>query len=305
MFDSMSASMPAVIWPGDNVNAFIGRGWFKVLQPQTRRWIINVNDVGGIISDRMIHLNDALAFAINSTASVSGKILYLLPFLVDTSSILAGIVPLYDPNKWGNVLNTDNTFGGGFTNSDITLATGLSSSSSTPHKYLSLKPLGEMFGAGNSGGITTGTGFIWYERNYSSPTNTECMGCYNPSVNTRQVMDLRTNAEFFSFGNVNNRATTSPTGAGNNDYYGESVMGVTNCTRVLYRNGTSVATNNTGDTGNSTLAMRFFASDDTTSILCYQGRCAVTGITNGTLGSTGASALHTIFSNYIITPTGR
>lgn len=253
---------------------------------ETVAWIAAVDAAGGTYETNSKAIADALIVALRAK-SYTAKIVYLLPLL--GSNLAAARVPLRDSLAVGIATNHS------FVNGDFSQATGLQGDGSTKYLDSLIKP-GQL-GSSNSGGLG------YWESNFASSGNSEVMGNIDSAGTSRYVLDMRAARRFFSWSNAANAANEN-VAADNADFYGNRANATS---RKLYRNGTLLDTNTTSDTatGASDYNILIVGSNDSGSVLPAGSRCAVAYMTDGTLSDADAADLHTLLTDYLITPTGR
>jgi hypothetical protein len=291
MFTSMGAAQPLILL---NDNPWQRFTWYARLNFWTRNWIQLVYLNGGTLRyNEDILLADWLANQLTGPSWAS-QLIYLLPFI--GNNIKAAICPLIDRQGIGIPSNI-----GPFVDADCGNAKGLKGDGLS--KLLNIGVLPYWINAGN-------VGLIYCERNFNATgSTTEVFFSSNvttASSDGRFGIRLDGSSEFFSWGAVTNRATTAVS-AGNHRYITERSA---SNSRILYRDGTSVATNTTTDTAptallSATPLMLLGAQDaGSTQMTFNKGTCGAAGITLGGLGSTNIAALDAILSAFITT-TGR
>lgn len=280
----------------DSLEAFVAS-----CTPDTQTWYARVIANGGSVTIAEIDYANTLSTQINA-ASYASQILYLLPFL--GGNIKAAIVPLIDRYSWGIPAN------GGFVDADVGTASGLTNTTITKFLDIRVNPYTVAFPntvlGSSAAGPCSPAGIGYWERNWTAgQANVEACGCYNSSSGARFVIDLRGTSISFRWGTAGNGATSAVT-AGNNHYYGESASATD---RRLFVNGSSVNQNTTNDTNISGVNnISLMAGNETNTLngnAVYKGRCGVFYLTAGGLGTTNASAFHTLLNTYLITATGR
>jgi len=256
------------------------------LDPETLTWRSRVNAAGGTFETNSVALADALIVQLK-TKSYESKIKYLLPLL--GSNLAAARVPLRDTLGVGIATNTN------FVDANFSQATGLQGNGTSRYLDLLIKP--SQLGTGSNGGIG------YWEKSVSfSGTGVEPIGVYGVAASTRFVIDLRSAVRNFRWGTASNGAGDT-TAAGNGHYYGQRSSATL---RRLYFNGSTLASNTTSDAAAGTAEFNIrLLGCYTGSSTYWAGRCAVAYLTDGTLSDADAADLHTLLTDYLITPTGR
>lgn len=270
-----------------------------LLQPETIVWRDRIIKNGGTISAADVVTTNTLMWNLNQ-ASYRNKILYLMPFMGTVWK--AWIVPLVDDPCYGIGRNTGTT---PFGDSDGGTTIGFKGTGASGI-VTAIQP-------GNLNGSLGGVGAYMRALN-AGGTATEVVFASNISVASfdgRYGLDLRTSGtnNFFSFGAVGNRTTAGPALTANHHYYGQKSS---NTLRSFWDNGAASGTNNTtNDTAPSTsqttssFGILITADAASNSYAYSQNTVGCVYFTDGTLASGDISALHTLLTTYLITPTGR
>lgn len=251
------------------------------LDGETMIWRDRAIAAGGTFGTNSISVADALIRAIK-VGTFNSKIKYLLPLL--GGNLATARVPLRDTLSAGIATNNN------FVDADFSQSTGLQGNGSTKRLDTLLKA--SQLGSSNNGGIG------YWER---AVGGTWCVG--SRDAGTAQIFGLAIYSdELFYWGDADS-ATRTFVAAGNNHYYGQRSS---DTARVLYRNGTSVATDATSPIPNvSAIAANNLNVMAIDSGNFSNGRCGVAYFTDGTMTGTEISDFHTLLNTYLITPTGR
>lgn len=241
--------------------------------------------------------NDSLVIASNfiralETKSYYTKIRYLLPFL--GSGINTVLVPLIDWGSLGNATNFN------FVSADFNQRTGLQGDGSS--KYLRMPINATQLGSSNNGGV----GF--WALNVSVAAGTQyALGYFTPSSTLAGLRfgnsagDI--NCEFY-WGTSSTQATFNELRS-NSHYYGNRSA---SDSRILYKNGQSVATNTSAD-GFSGASGNSFSSYSTdisgTQAGYWGGSKGVEYYTDGTLTSAEVADFHNVLATFLMKPSGK
>lgn len=256
-------------------------------------WEAAIIGLGGTITPTERGYADDLIAAIQA-ASYGAKIVYLLPFI--GASIAAHRVPLRDSLGAGPATNGGTS---PFTDADCDTATGIVNSTEKD-AWLSTGILPQSVNSNN-------IGLGWYERNIGFGSSVEPIGCYDSTAggSGRCVIDLRSNVQRFSHGNVSNSAATATT-ASSAHYYGQRSASTL---RRLYKDGATVVSNTTADTGfvgGQSCTITVMGNQTHTGARTpWKGRGGCAYITDGTMSDADVADFHTLLGTYLITPTGR
>jgi hypothetical protein len=258
---------------------------------ETVAWYTRIGALGGSVTTQEKDWANALILAIKGE-TYGAKIIYLLPFI--GTSIAAHRVPLRDTLAKGAATN-----GGAspFVDADCT-NNGIANPTEKA-AYLDTKIIPQDVNSNN-------IGLGWYERAIGFGTGVEPMGVYDSTTagNTRCVIDLRSNVQRFFYCTTSNGASVATT-AGNAHYYGQRSSATL---RRLYKNGSTLASNTTSDSGfgNNAYSILAMVMQNHLGIASYwKGRGACAYVTDGTLSDADVAAFHTLLGTYLITPTGR
>jgi hypothetical protein len=266
-----------------------------------------VIDRGGTITIADIDIVNTLSVQINASG-LRPAIMYLLPFI--GSDIAASTVPLIAGQSAATATGIVTTFRSGSPRSigspTVGTATGYAGNGTSIALETGLYP----WNCPNASGFTAGNVGLGYWSRAVAFTGSATIVCgsnkmASQATDFRYCIDLRATAEFFSWGNVSNRAATAVS-ATNAHYYGERAS---QTSRILYKNGSSVATSTANDPCNTTNSMHtiqvlgVFGASDAQNY--FKDTAGVFYITDGSLGSSGASAFHTLLNTYLISATGR
>jgi hypothetical protein len=269
-----------------NPDAQYGVEWVD-LGTELATWVSAATAAGGTFTASSKPIAAKLLRGIRE-ASYDSKIKYLAPFL--GGNLATARVPLRDSLGVGIATNV------GFAEGDFSETTGLQGSGSGKYLDSLIKP--------SQLGTTSNGGLGWWETNFTGTGNVEPIGSYGAGGINRYVIDLRSTATFFSWGDVSNRATVSVT-ATNSHYYGQRDSATS---RALYKDGVSIATSAVSDASGG--------SSDNNIVLCgsneaefgvapWPGRGAVAYLTDGTMTAGEITAFHTLLDETLITPLGR
>lgn len=241
-------------------------------------WEAGVDAAGGTYtgSSKTIALDLADQIA---SASYYSKIKYLLPLL--GADIVAARMPLVDVPVAG--IATNYNFVGG----DFSESTGLQGNGTT-------KRLDTLIQQSQLGTLDNG-GMGYWEKNIGS-AGIQC-GAREP-IGVLWMFSFAASTTFYS-GSATSQFNDGTT-PGNDHYYGQRL---TNSSRTLYKNGSSVASSSAADSATTgTNKFNVCAIDGT---FLGGGRCGVFYLTNGQLSGAEATAFHTLLTTYLMTPTGR
>lgn len=262
------------------------------MDAETITWASRVVAAGGTFESNSLYIADRLIRAVKAEAYNSG-IKYILPHL--GGNLAAAIIPLRDSLNVGGATNT------GFVNGDFSQATGISAASGT--KYLDSKIKPSQLGTGLNAGLGC------WARAVATTGAHHPIGCV-PLATNSQSYYLHLNTTFKNFGwnsdAVAGRAELA-TASTAGDYYGQRAS---SASRILYLNGSSIATNtidNTpgGSSNKNIFMMGIDASEVGAGILPWYGNSSCFYMTDGTLSAANIAAFHTLLQTYLITPTGR
>lgn len=276
------------IYDLDNYNMVprVSRG----ADPELALWIARVAANGGTLAANSIGLAAGIIQALDA-ATFNAKVLWLAPLL--GSNLAAALVPLRDSLNAGVMGNT------GFVNGDFSQSTGLQGNGSSKVLDTMLTPYALDTTVGNGG-------MGYWENNiaFGGGAGDEPMGTYNNAASQRFVVDLRTTLAAYRWGAPGNGASSAGT-AVNGHYYGQKNSATL---RTISLNGTQLASNTSSDgtAGTTDHNINLMGAFDGTGVPTYWGgRCAVAYLTDGSMTTAEITAMHTLLTTYLITPTGR
>jgi hypothetical protein len=256
---------------------------------ETLTWESRIGALGGSVTTGEKDLANALIVAIQA-ASYGAKILYLLPFI--GNGVAAHRVPLRDSMDVGAADST------GFVDADCTTATGIANPTEV-NKWFNTKVKPQDV-------YTSRLGLGWWERAIGFGSNVEPMGCYDSVIggSGRCCIDLRTNAERFSYGHVP-WSVNSGLSASSSHYYGQMTS---DPNTEIFKDGALLASNTLSSGFNSSNSRTIHVmglQDHTGTVYPWKGRGAVAYITDGSLSDADVAAFHSLLNTYLVVPTGR
>lgn len=256
--------------------------------PEITTWLARVSAASGTLAGDSQSIAEDLIAAIKAS-TFDAKILYLLPLL--GSNLAAARVPLRDTLNAGIASNNN------FLDADFSQSTGLQGNGSTKQLNTLIKP------SQLSGGLVGGVGY-WEGNVSSSGTDPMLFGVYTASPDLRWGIDLRSDREVFFFGTPATGINGGITAPGNDHIYGQSAS---SSDRKIYRAGVQVGSNTSADasTVEPTGTFRVLGAASGGTTYYHNGRCKVAYLTDGTLDATQIAAMHTLLTDYLMTPTGR
>lgn len=266
-----------------------------VYDAETAAWAASIISRGGSVSERSKGVANLLMSRINAS-TFNSKLVYLLPFL--GTGLAAVATPLRGILNFGVATNS------GFVEADFDEFVGVQNPTESI-KYLNARIRPDYPGAGSGNG-----GLGWWEVNWGAGTGVVPIGATSfNATDLRYVIDGRSNVQSFRWGVPANGAGDTNTFS-NGHYYGQRSSA---SLRQLFKNGAPQGTDNTTTDGNAPSAEtldlwvmgwnRFSAG--TPAPTYWKGTGAVAYLTDGTLTTTEAAALHAILRDYLITPMRR
>lgn len=217
------------------------------------------------------------------------KLLWIAPML--GANLAAARTPLRDWLGGGVMTNTS------FVDGDFSERVGLIGNGSSKILNTGIYPVQLARAAGlNNGGLG-----VWMTAVDGSGTATEPIGCYNTGATQRFVLDLRNagSHEFICWGSAGNLAS-SGANASPNHYYGQRASATS---RVIYKNGSSLASNTTSDTasGSGDTQIRLMG----TNLGFAKGTCGLAYMTSGDLTAAEVLDLHGCLKTYLMEASGK
>ncbi len=276
----------------DTINTPLQNYMFRVQNPQSVN--TNIGSQSVAISRNMI--------AHMSQRSYWPKILYL--YTLVGNNLGASLIPLKykaanyaaGPNPSGvDLVNV----GSHLSDSDQSLATGVNFNGTNQALDCNQSNSFKMsnLGSSNSGGM-----FCWVKNLAFTGGTTEVMGM-NSNSGERYVIDLRASSYFGSWGLVTNDAAVA-SGATDGFY---ALERASSTSRILYKNGSSVATNTTLDTAAGASDRGAYLGGAIYIASSANCKCLLlcAGFDDGTMTAQDETDFYNDLQTYLITPTGR
>lgn len=255
-------------------------GGTSTVDPCVFDWQLRVERIGGIMTVQSVGLATVLITALrDSDVYPHMRLLYLGL----GGNLVAGTTPLIDRLGRGSTLV-------GMSESHFSESTGITFDGTN---YIRSGYYPSDLGSGGNGGMG------WWEGAATESGNVEPMGCADDgNGSNRFVLDVRTGAAGgFRWGATGNVTQPGP-GRAAAHYYGQRSSATS---RVLYRDGVSIATNSTSDaaSGASAQPIALGAGNYGGTYYPWTGRCKLAYLTDGTLSAEQVAALHTALADFV------